>query len=203
MLHAGFAFGRELPGHIVYSYDLAGEHYVDTDHVPAGTLTSFTQAQQRLNATAPYFNHSIGLSFAAPQGSVAVCGRVYDESGVLVFSLDFAPSARRRLLPERAARVGAAGLLNAARILFTLLPAELLLIGPSALLEALPTRPSERRLEQVPIAMLARDTYSTPPSGGSAPLYEEQLSRGRLVVRDWDAARTMAVKPGAGTRAHK
>ena len=198
LLHAGFAFGLDLPGHIVYSHDLAGEQYVETRPCAAGTLLRFEQAKERLAALAPYYNHSIGLSFHAPHGSIEVCGRVYDEPGVLVFSLDFAETAWRRLAPERAADIEATGLINAGRILFTLLPVDLLLIGPSALLQGLPVRLTERRLHAVPIAMLARGAYPASRRGtGAAPLYEEQLSRGRLVVRDWDAAKALPVKRAA------
>lgn len=197
VLHAGFSFGRHAPGQLVYSYDMAGEQYCEAARVPLGSIATLAQAQACLGVAAPFYNQSIGLAYAASPGVVTVCGRVYDEPGAIVWSLDFGPASWRQLAyPTRSAEAATGVLVDAGRILFTLLPARLLLIGPTALLEGLPASPSQGRLRPVPVAMLAREAYPARPIAVKPrPLYEEQLPRGNLVVRTWDAGTATPARP--------
>lgn len=191
VLHAGFSFGRELPGHLVYSRDASGDEYSTADIVPAGSIATLHQAQERLAAIATYYNQSIGLAFGGGPYHVPVSSRVYDEPDMLVFSLDFAATSWQQLQQaHRSAQVTANALIDAGRIIFTLLPLNYVLIGPTALLDQLPLTPTRARLRTVPIVLLARDTYRL-ATAGEAPLHTEQLPRGRLIVQQWDVSTAM------------
>lgn len=195
VLHAGFSFGRELPGHLLYSHDAAGDHYGAANLVPAGSTTTLRQAQEHLGTIAAFYNQSVGLAFADAQGAVAVNSRVYDEPRALVFSLDWAAPSWQQLARARgSAQIASNVLIDAGRIIFTLLPLNYLLIGPTALLNELPLAPSHARLRAVPVAMVAHhDTPSMSRYG--TPRHIEQLPRGTLIVQNWDVSSATPATP--------
>lgn len=195
VLHAGFAFGRDRPGQLVYSYDLQGEEYAPPTIVPAGTITSLAQAVECLAKVAQHYNQSIGLTFSSPQGSTAVTERVYDDSGALMVSLDFEQASWYHLVTAcHSLRSATAALVDAGRTLFTLVPMRYLLIGPTRLLRDLPHTPTHALLRKVPIAIL---TNSKPhPRRNYVPdtVHTEALPRGSMIVRCWDAGATLPGK---------
>lgn len=190
ILHAGFSFGRELPGHLLYSHDAAGDQYSATNLVPAGSITTLRQAQDHVGTIACFYNQSVGLAFADPQGPIIVNSRVYDEPRALVFSLDWpAPSWQQLQRGRGSAQIASNVLIDAGRIIWTLLPLDYLLIGPTALLNELPPAPSHARLRAVPVAMIAHHGERSTSRYGT-PRHMEQLPRGTLIVQNWDVSST-------------
>jgi hypothetical protein len=197
VLHAGFAFGRDRPGQLVYSYDPQGEEYAPPTIVPAGTITSLAQAVECLSQVAHHYNQSIGLTFTSPQGATAVTERVYDEPGTLMVSLDFEQASWYQLIKScHSLRSATAALLDAGRTLFTLVPMRYLLIGPTRLLRDLPHMPTQSLLRKVPIAILTNVELQRQRSLPDA-LHVEPLPRGSVIVRCWDAGATL---PNSGER---
>lgn len=198
VLHASFSFGQEQPAQLLYSYDAGGEDYAEPVVVPPGSITSLAQAVERLSASADYYNHSIGLSFGAAGRHVRVTGRVYDEPGTLVINLDFEHGSWRQLVAARRSVRGATcALLDAGRVLFTLMPLRYLLIGPSVNLLELPAVPSAL-LPTTPIAMLVTDLYRRQRARLGQVQHLERVPRGYLVVQQWDACRAVsAPRPAA------
>lgn len=195
VLHAGFAFGRDRPGQLVYSYDPQGEEYAPPTIVPAGTITSLAQAVECLANVAHHYNQSIGLTFSSPQGSTAVTERVYDDSGALIVSLDFEQASWYHLVNAcHSLRTATAALLDAGRTLFTLVPMRYLLIGPTRLLRDLPHMPTHTLLRKVPIAILTDNESQQHGKPLPNTLHVEPLPRGSVIVRSWDASATLPNK---------
>jgi hypothetical protein len=202
VLHASFSFGHKQAGQLVYSYDPQGEDYADPLVVPAGSIKCLADALGCLKESAPYYNHSISFSFAAAQQTVPVTGRIYDEPGMLVVSLDFEPMSWQKLTAARRGVRGATrALLDAGRVLFTLLPLPYLLIGPSAQLQELPRAPNMRLLHGVPVALLVHELYHCKRQYLNRSLHVEPLPRGHLIVQHWDASSVPPRKHGAKERA--
>ncbi len=190
VLHAGFGFGSDRPGQVVFSYDPQGEHYAAPEVVPAGRHGTLAQALDGLSALANHYNQSIGLSFSTHSTVVPVTGRVYDEAGALAVHLDFGKDGWRGLVATcRTVRLATATMVDAGRTVFTLVPARYLLIGPSSLLVDLPRAPDAMRLRMAPVAMVARHYQAALEAIDKE--YFESTSRGSIIVRRWDASATM------------
>ena len=197
VLHAGFGFGSDRPGQVIYSYDLLGEKYAAPELVPAGRHTTLAQALDALAALAPHYNQSIGLSFAGEGTTVPVTGRVYDEPGTLAVNLDFGRAGWKQLVAtSHSPRAATSVLVDAGRTLFTLLPARYLLIGPSSLLLELPRVPDPVVLGAVPVAMVAGVNKARISTVGTE--HCERLPRGNIVVRRWDAGTLPRLRPAGG-----
>jgi hypothetical protein len=187
VLHAGFAFGRDRPGQLVYSYDPQGEEYAPPLVVPVGTITSLIQAVEYLAQAAQHYNQSIGLTFTCPHGSTAVTERVYDEPDSLIISLDFEQASWQQLVAAcHSLRTATMALLDVGRTLFTLVPMRYLLIGPTRLLRDLPQSPSHRLLHTMPIAIVNTSEPRRLPALDA--LHVEHLPRGNVIIRCWDAS---------------
>ena len=192
VLQASFSFGQAQPAQLLYSYDAQGEDYSAPVSVPAGAITCLSDAVDLLGSSADYYNHRIGLSFPAAQRHVRVTGRVYDEPGMLVISLDFEPASWRQLVAAcRSVRGATGALLDAGRVLFTLMPLRYLLIGPSASLVDLPPLPSAL-LPTTPAALLVGDLYRRQRARLAQIQHLERVPRGYLVVQQWDACHPVA-----------
>jgi len=190
VLHAGFSFGQDQPGQLVYSYDAQGDHYVTPPIIPAGSITELGHALTCLDQIAHHYNQSISLGFVCSAATVPVTGRVYDEADSLVITLDFAcMSWRRFVAAHHSPRIAAVTLLATGRTLFTLLPLAHLLIGPSTLLLALPARLDQALLDMTPIVMLAAVQAEPLVQSVQQALHVEHLPRGPVFVRQWDVSK--------------
>lgn len=195
VLHAGFAFGRDRPGQLIYSYDPQGEEYAPPKLIPAGTITNLAQAVEYLAQAAQHYNQSIGLTFTCSQIATTVTERVYDEPGTLLVSLDFEQASWYQLIAAcHSLRSATTALLDVGRTLFTLVPMRYLLIGPTRLLRDLPQVPSRKLLRTIPIAIM-NDAEPQPrqPLPADA-LHVEQLPRGNVIIRGWDASAAVSSK---------
>lgn len=204
VLHAGFSFGREPAGHIVYSYDLQGEQYAPPTIVPAGSITSLMGALDCLQTVEQHYNQSVGLALASAATTVPVTGRVYDEPNTIIMTLDLdAQTWRQFVALHRATRTASVALLDVGRTLFTLLPTSHLLIGPSALVRSLPTKLSPSLLGTTPITMIADAKAVTNRPSSSTALHVEELPRGHVIVRHWDVSQRVPAKEKARPRSSK
>lgn len=196
VLEAGFGFGREWAGQVASSYDPQGEHYAPAICVPAYSFTTALAAARCVAQVAHHYNRSVALSFGGEACAVPVTGRVYDEPTMLVVSLDWAPAAWQQLVACGGARTVSLALLDAARMVFGLVSAWWVIIGPSPLLEDVSTLPDAACNLYLPVVLCrAHD-----PSLQRAPLgtaHVEAVPGGVAVVRCWNVGkRALVDRPG-------
>jgi hypothetical protein len=191
LLHAGCSLGHEQPGHVVSSYDVQGEHYAAPLLVPVGANPTLPQALDILTGVEQRYNRTIGFGLCAGEVSLPVTCRIYDETRTLAVRLDLGPPAWAQLVrARRSRRAATAALLDTGRTLFTLLPTDYLLLGPTSLLHQVPREPDSALIRRTPVALVAANALWVQrqvPRIAQGALAVEDMPGGKLVVRSWDA----------------
>lgn len=192
LLHAGCSLGHDQPGHVVSSYDVQGEHYAAPLLVPVGANPTLPQALDILTGVEQRYNRTIGFGLTAAEVSLPVTCRVYDETRTLAIRLDLGPPIWAHLVrTRRSRRAATSALLDTGRTLFTLLPTDYLLLGPTALLDQVPREPDATLIRQTPALLVAANALWAQrqvPRIAQGALAVEDVPGGKLVVRTWDAS---------------
>lgn len=195
LLHAGCSFGHAQPGHVVASYDMQGEHYAAPVVVPAGANPTLPQALELLTSVEANYNRTIGFGLTTDQVSLPLTCRLYDEKRVLTVRLDLGPPGWAQLVrARRSRRAATTTLLDTGRTIFTLLGIEYLLLGPATILQHLVREPELPLLRRTPVVLLAAGhprVQPLVPRVISGALEVEDVPRGKVVVRAWDASTTV------------
>lgn len=192
LLHAGCSLGHDQPGHVVSSYDAQGEHYAAPLLVPIGANPTLPQALDILTGVEQRYNRTIGFGLIAAEVSLPVTCRIYDEARTLAVRLDLgAPTWAQLVRVRRSRRAATSALLEIGRTLFTLLPTDYLLLGPTTLLHQVPREPDAQLIRRTPVLLVAAGALWAQrqvPRIAQGALAVEEVPGGNVVVRAWDAS---------------
>lgn len=196
LLHSGCTLGHDQPGHVVSSYDVQGEHYAAPLLVPVGANPTLPQALDILTGIEQRYNRTIGFGLTAADISLPVTCRIYDETRTLAVRLDLGPPSWAHLVrAKRSRRAATSALLETGRTLFTLLPTDYLLLGPTPLLHQVPREPDSALIRRTPVLLVTANApwaQRQVPRIAQGALAVEEVAGGKVVVRAWDASTTVA-----------